>query len=481
MFLQCVRAVARSLISLVLIVAAVFGVALGQNASPQMGIVPRETAPKPVASGEPRTVLTPEPLPKEGSAAAQYFDPQGASSSDLVRRALAGNAELAAARLDIERARARLLQAGLRPNPTVDFEHTTGRFTGSPGERNTTLGLALPLELGGKRQRRIELARAELEAAEAEVADRERRLATEVRTAYAEALSAVRELTITDQLNNVDVQTARIVEVRVTEGESAQLELNLMRAEVDRSRSRRALVQGRLEGALLKLKSRAGIPPAELLRLREDLASPILLEPSVSVEQAVDVALRMRPDVRLARLTEEAAQARLRLARAEGIPDVSLFTKYSLDRSIFDDTPVGAIKDTDRSLSFGVSIGIPVFNRNQGAKAEAATAISQAQRRREFIEQLVRAEVASAYSRYEAAQAALAIFEQGVLARSSQNVSTIREAYRLGAFRVTELLAEQRRLMDSQREFTETLTERYRALVDLYSAVGIIDPERGIR
>ena len=96
---------------------------------------------------------------------ARYFDPlQGVSSNDLIRRALATNGELLAARLDIERARARLRQAGLRPNPTIDFEQTTGRLTGSAGERETTIGLAVPLELGGKRQRRIELAQAELQS-----------------------------------------------------------------------------------------------------------------------------------------------------------------------------------------------------------------------------------------------------------------------------------------------------------------------------
>jgi hypothetical protein len=46
-----------------------------------------------------------------------YVDPvQGASSDGLIRRALQSNAELAAARLDYERGRARLRQAGLRPN-----------------------------------------------------------------------------------------------------------------------------------------------------------------------------------------------------------------------------------------------------------------------------------------------------------------------------------------------------------------------------
>src|SRR5262249_37303514 len=141
---------------------------------------------------------------------ANYVDPvQGVSSVDLVRRALSANAELAAVRLEIERSRARLRQAGLRPNPTLDFEQQNGVLN-SPGERATSIGISIPLELAGQRGRRIDVARAELEAAEAEVADRERRLAGEVRTAYAEALAGLRELEVTQSLNTVDVETARI-------------------------------------------------------------------------------------------------------------------------------------------------------------------------------------------------------------------------------------------------------------------------------
>lgn len=404
---------------------------------------------------------------------SRYTDPvQGASSNDLVRRALTSNAELSAVRLDIERGRARLRQAGLRPNPTVDFEQTTGRFTNSLGERETSIGFALPLELGGKRQRRIDLARVELEAAEAEIADRERKLANEVRASYGESLAALRELQITEEMSNVDVQTVRVVEARVTEGDAAPLEQNLIRVEIDRLRARRALVEGRLQAALLKLKSITGTPPSEPLRLREELTAFVFAQPPDSIDAAVDIALRTRPDLKLARLNEEAARAGLRLARAQGTPDVTAFSRYTTNRSVFDNTPIGVLSDKDKLLSFGVSIGIPVFNRNQGAKAEAELAISQAQRRREFAEQLVRAEVQSAYQRYEAARSAIAIYEQGVLDRSRQNIRTIRGAYEVGAFRVTELLSEQRRFVDSQREFTEALAEYYRALADLQSAIG---------
>ncbi len=410
---------------------------------------------------------------KISSLLALYFDPvQGVSSTDLVRRALASNGEMAAARLEIERARSRLKQAGLRPNPTIDFEQTTGRVTGSAGEGETSVGVSLPLELGGQRGRRIELAQAELEAVEAEVADHERRLSGEVLTTYAEALAALRELEITEGLTELDVKTVEVVQARVNEGETAPIELNLLRAEVERLRSRRALVEGRLRASLLRLKSLAGIATDEPLRLREEIQTPGLPQPPASLEAAIDIALRTRPDLRLARLTEEVAQAGFRLARSQSAPEVTAFTRYTLSRSAFDDTPVGVLRDKDRLLTFGVSVGLPVFNRNQGAKEEAKVTIAQARTRREFAEQVVRSEVASAYARYEAARAALFTFEQGVIARSTDNIRVIRAAYELGQFSITDLINEQRRLVDSQRDFTEALSERYRAMADIQLAIG---------
>ncbi|MBA3321895.1 MAG: TolC family protein [Pyrinomonadaceae bacterium] len=411
---------------------------------------------------------------------ALYFNAiQGASSADLVRRALAANGELGAVRLEATRARARLRQAGLRPNPIIDFEHTTGRLTGSADESETSVGFGLPIELGGKRRRRIELAQAELEAVEAEISDRERRLANDVRALYVDALASLRELETTEGLTNIDLKTVVVVQARVSEGDTAPIELNQLRVEVDRLRSRRALVEGRLRSALIRLKNLTGTPPAEVLQLREDINAPGLPPPPASREAAIEIALRTRPDLRLARLNEEVAQAGLKLARAQGASDVTAFTRYTQSRSAFDDTPVGILRDKDKLLTFGVSVSIPVFNKNQGAKAEAAIAISQARARREFLEAVVRADVQSAYARYEAARAAVESFESGVIERSNENIRTIRAAYEIGAFRITDLLVEQRRLVDSQREFTEALAEQYRALSDLQSAIGTaVEPQQ---
>jgi cobalt-zinc-cadmium efflux system outer membrane protein len=402
-----------------------------------------------------------------------YFDPlQGASSIDLVQRALASNLELAAARLEISKARARLRQAGLRPNPTLDVD-ITGGLTGSAGERETSIGVSLPLEVAGQRGRRMDVAQAQLEATEAEVAERERRLAAEVFVAYAEALAALRELEITDGLNEIDLQTARFVQARVNEGESAPIELSLLQVEVDRLKSRRALVEGRLQAILLRLKNLAGIPFNERLRLRDDLStSQQQWQRPASVDAAIEIAMRTRPDLKLAQLNLEVARAGFDLARSQSAPEVVASAKYIQNRSIFNETPVGPISDRDKLLTFGVSVGIPVFNRNQGTKAEAALVISQAERRQEFLQTVVRSEVASTYARVEAVQKSLTLFDQGVISRSNDNIRAIRAAYQLGEFKITDLLAEQRRLLDSQKEFTEALAERYRALADLRTAIG---------
>ena len=207
------------------------------------------------------------------------------------------------------------------------------------------------------------------------------------------------------------------------------------------------------------------------MRFREDLAGALLPEPP-PLEAALQAALSTRPDLRSARLNEQVAEAGLRLARAQVMPDIVLSSRYSASSAIFDHTPVGPLSDRDKILSFNAAVSLPLFNRNQGARLEAATSILQARKRREFIEALIRSEVNSAYSRYLAAKDAIAIYEPGVIARAEENNRAVRGAYEIGAFRMTDLLNEQRRLVASQREYTEALAERYRALADLHAAMG---------
>ena len=128
---------------------------------------------------------------------------------------------------------------------------------------------------------------------------------------------------------------------------------------------------------------------------REALDAPLLPTPPASLDAAIDIALRTRPDLRLARLTEEVAQAGYRLARAEAAPQVSAFVSYTNLLGTFDNTPIGVLTDRDKLIGYGVSITLPILIRNQGTKEAAQLAITQARARREFTESAIRAEVAA--------------------------------------------------------------------------------------
>jgi outer membrane protein, heavy metal efflux system len=406
------------------------------------------------------------------SVLPNYYNAQdGLSLNELINRALEANQDLAAVRLEIEKAKARLNQARLRPNPTLEFEQSSGRLVGSGGDGEFSIGASLPIEIYGRRTARINLAQIAIEASEAEVRNRERILVANVLTNYAEALAALRELEATENLLELDLQTTRFVQIRVNEGDVPPLELNLLQAEVERLRSRRELAEGRLQSSLTQLKLLAGINFDEPLRLSEQIGAAILPVLPATADAAVDIGLRTRPDVLLANIEEQVATAGLRLVRAESKPDLTAYTRYSQGRSVID-TPIGNFPQRDRSLTFGVAIGIPIFNKNQGAKAEAEINVRQAQARREFAERVVRGEILAAYQRIEAAGRAVSTLETAALPRITKNVETFRKIYEIGEVKITDLINEQRRLLDANRDLTEALTTRYRANADLLIALG---------
>lgn len=406
------------------------------------------------------------------SVLPNYYNQQdGLSINDLIRRALDSNQELAAARLDIEKAKARLAQARLRPNPTLEFEQESGRLVGNGGDGNFTVGASLPVEIYGRRDARINVANIEIEASQADVRNRERILVGSVLTNYSEALAALRELDTLENVLELDMQTTRFVQIRVNEGDTPPLELNLLHAEVERLRARRQLAEGRLQSALTRLKLLAGMSFDETLRLREQINTAVLPTLPATPEAAVEIALKTRPDVLLTQIEEQVATAGLRLIRANSRPDVTAYTRYSQGRSVID-TSIGNFPQRDRSLTFGVAVGVPLFNKNQGAKAEAEISIRQAQARREFAERVVRSEILSAYQRFEAASRAVLTLETAAIPRSTENVETFRKVYELGEIKITDLIAEQRRLWDATRDLTEALTEKYRAAADLQIALG---------
>ena len=403
------------------------------------------------------------------SSLAKYFDPKnGMNVNEAVAYALAHNGELLAVRKEIESARAMIRQAALRANPALEVSGTK-QVNGM--DYSTMASLTLPLELGGRRATRVSVAEHELELRETARADRERLLAAEVQAKFGETLAEILRLGFAEDLLTTSQRGFRLVQARVNEGRTAPLEQNMVLVEVNRLRSMRELNEAKVEVALLDLRNTMGLEPEEPLRLRGDFDK--LIDPLVSLSAATERALRERPDLQLMRATERLALAKIAQARSDGRPDASLTAGYQRMSSGFPVSGFNAagqlqpVQDTFHYLTFGVSVNLPVRNKNQGT-IEASIADSEAaKRRREFAELTVRREVATAYARYERAARAMEIYRVGVVEQANSNLEVVRQTYELGSKTLLDYISEQRRYIELENGYIDTLLETYTARVDI--------------
>jgi cobalt-zinc-cadmium efflux system outer membrane protein len=410
--------------------------------------------------------------PSEGSSLEQYVDPaNGLSADEAVAYALTHNGELLAARKEIEIARALVKQASLRANPRLDVNGSRN-VVGS--DNNVTIAGMLPLELGRRRASRVAVAERELEMKERAASVREQMLAAEVRAKFGQALAEASKLGFAEKLLATTRRGYDLVAARVTAGRAAPLEQNLALVEINRIRSQRETYEGKVEVLLLELRNLIGMNPEEPLRLRGELASAIMPLPPLAESTAR--ALRNRPEAQAARAAEHLAEAQIEQARASGRWDAGLVAQYQRMNSSFSVRGINQagqlqpIQDIFHFFTFGLSIDLPVRNKNQGA-IEAAVGEAEAMRqRREFVELTVRREVAAAYARYERAARAQEIFRLGVRLQATQNLELIRQTYELGAKPLLDYIAEQRRYIEVETGFIDALLDTYLARVEVERA-----------
>lgn len=415
----------------------------------------------------------------DGATVGFYFDPAGGVTADeAVARARASNGELLARRKEVEAARALVKQASFRANPRLDISGS--KAVTMPDHQLMVEGM-LPLELGGRRAARVRVAGREVEVRGAMLADRERMLAAEVRAKFGEALASILKLGITEDLLNNSQRGYRLVVARVLEGRTAPLEQNQVLVEVNRLRSMRETERGKVEVALLELRNLMGAEHSEALKLRGDFDG--LIDPLPATDEATARALDSRPDIHAARAAEALAESRIAEARAAGRADAEVRAGYQRMRSgyglngIDERGRLAPIDDTFHSVTFGVSVTLPVRDKNVGAIEAASAELEAAKRRREFLELTVRREVAAAYAAYEAAARASEIYRVGVRGQAGQNLSVIRQTYELGAKTLLDYIAEQRRFIELENDYVDSLLETYLARVRVASVAALTQAE----
>jgi cobalt-zinc-cadmium efflux system outer membrane protein len=323
------------------------------------------------------------------------------------------------------------------------------------------------------------VAERDVEMKRALVRDRERRLRAEVRMKAGDLLGAQRNLGVSEELLRVNREALTLLGERVRQGATPPLDESLLQVEVNRLDASQKLLVGRVDVFATQLKALAGMEPDVPLILQGELATPAL---TVDRTLAVREALVARGDLEATRAEAAMAMAQIRKEQAEGRWDASINVGYQRQNVGFNLnglTSSGAlrpIQDVFHYFGGGVSITLPVRNRNQGNIAAAQATARAAEQRVEAAALAVRQEVQSALLQFEAAQRSLRVYERGVRDTARRNLDVVRQTYQLGRTTLLDVIAEQRRYIDVENGYTEALKQVYDAAVDVQRAIGNAEP-----
>ena len=377
-------------------------------------------------------------------------------------RFLQRNLSVEAARLEVGVAEVERVAASFRPRPGLTI---TGENLGVNGASQFSnvyeIGfvVAQPVELGGRRALRREVAELTISLAEARLANVMQRRLLDLRRGYMEAVLARANLEIARENQAAFANLVRLNTVRVKEGDVAEVELMRVRVEqvkFDSAVASASLAYQQAKIRLLELLGESDYALATTLELRSPLAS-VPVDPDLP--RLREVALRRRPEIKIAEEEQALAQATLRLEESRGKGEVTPFAGYKR-------------LGPDNTLTVGVTIPLPFGNRNQGGVARAAAQRQVAATNFQLMRNRVLAEVESAYRAYITAREQVRVYEAGLLDQAEEAATTMLAAYREGA---TPLIA----LIDAQRARSEARGNYLKALFDYRSSLFTLEQVTG--
>ena len=391
--------------------------------------------------------------PMVASAQPTATDPSRLTLALAQQRAAARSPELAAAQHEVDATEGGLQQAGARRNPELS---TTVEDTRS-ATRTTTATIGFPLELGGKRAARITAAQRAHDVASARLAQARAAVRAAVASSYFAVVVAQERVRLVEDSARLAGEAADAVGKRVAAGKvspvdatrarvdaaNAQLEVAEARADLRSARQALAGLWGEVEpgfaevdGSVAEVPSRPSAP--ELLRDVD--ASPGLL------------ASRLEVDARTAQVEVE---------RSKAVPDMVV--------------SVGARRDNalgSTQAVVGVSIPLPVFDRNQGAAHEASRRADKARDDYDAARVRLLADVSQASTRLSTAQAALAVLRDTVLPAAQQAYDASRTGFEAGKFGFIDVIDAQRALLQARARTLDTLVSAWQTATTIDRLLG---------
>ncbi len=422
-----------------------------ENAWPAMRPLGRDIAT--MGGLTPQTQATPTTPPRE---------PQGTLTLRLaLELAALQNLELASSAHGVRAAEGTVQQAGIMPNPEIEIE--AEEFGGSGTRKGydaaqTTIRLSQTFEWAGKRSKRRNAARSEARLAGWEYESKRLDVLTQTRKAYVDVVIAQDRLALAESALALAEDVRKAAAERVKAGKVPFLEetragVEVALARLSRDQSRRGLETSRrflaaTWGSTTPLFTKAA---GEWVAVAE---TPPLAQLSASLDQSPEVA----PWADRVRSSHHA----LAQARAERVPDVTVSAGFS--RFEEDGSQAGLI---------GLSLPLPLFNRNEGGILAAQHQATRAEYDQRSARLRATTALTEAHSRLETARAEAVTIKEELLPSSQQAFNAAQAGYREGKFGYLDVLDAQRSLGETRVRQLEALAEYHKAAADMERLTGI--------
>ena len=357
-----------------------------------------------------------------------------------LQRAADQNPSLAAQRYGERAAEGLIEQAGTRPNPTLEVGLENVLGTGrTQGVRTleTTVQASQTFERGGKREKRVALASRERDLAAKEFAVRRTETLAATATAYVAAVAAQQRLVLAAEPLRLARDTLSSIDARVNVGAASRVESARARAAVAGAQAEFARAEATVASARAALAATWGGASDEISSVIGALRVPDAL-PSPDAFRA-RLATHSRLDLQAAIIASR--RAALTLEQAQTTQDVTASGGVRFLR-----------EGTDAAFVAGVSVPLPVRNKNQGNIRAARETLSGAEQTAGAIEAELRAAFSAAWRDLAVAHAAALALRREALPPTEEAYAGVRRAYEVGQLPLLDVLDAQRALVAIRRE-----------------------------